>query len=277
MQHRALVGCEMTGEVRDALAATGFWDEVWSADILPSERRAMTYVAATGCWDSLPAVPEDGPRVRHYLGDVRALFDWNHPVNRIRQSEAVNRFYLDGEVPGDGWDLWDLFIGFPPCDHMTQAGARYWREKDATRGGDGRMQEGRAFFIEMTEAPASRVAVENPPGILTAPKHHGFYRKPDQVIRPWMFGDPVDKQICLWLEGLPCLEADNPVEPQEKVATGGGSYRAEKNRTGRANNGHEDREGRKMRKIVRSRTSHEVARAMAQQWTAFIREQEEQS
>jgi hypothetical protein len=157
---------------------------------------------------------------------------------------------------------------------MTQAGARYWREKDATQGGDGRMQEGRAFFIEMTKAPATHVAVENPPGILTAPKHHGFYRKPDQVISPCMFGDPVAKRICLWLKGLPLLTADNPVEPEGKVATGGGSYRAEKARTGRANNGHEDREGRKMRKIVRSRTSPEVARAMAAQWTRFIREQE---
>lgn len=275
MLRRCLVGCEESGEVRDALAATGYWDEVWSADLLPTEKPAICTLTDSGMRVTVTSDREQPGNGYHYLGDVRDLFDWNHPVNRARQAGAYNRFWSHGELPGDAWNLWDLVVAFPPPrDHMTQAGARYWREKDATRGGDGRMQQGRAFFMEMVNAPADYVAVENPPGILTAPKHHGFYRRPDQVIRPYMFGDPLDKKICLWLKGLPLLEADNWVEPLAKVATGGGSYRAAKARGEQPNNGWEDRRGRAFRKIERSRTSPEVARVMAQQWTRFIREQE---
>ena len=42
-------------------------------------------------------------------------------------------------------------------------------------------------------------------------------------------------------------------------------------------NAYEDSRGRRFRSVMRSRTSPEVARAMASQWTAFIREQEQGS
>ena len=32
-----------------------------------------------------------------------------------------------------------------------------------------------------------------------------IYRKPDQVIQPYNFGDPYQKSTCLWLKGLPKL------------------------------------------------------------------------
>ncbi len=162
------------------------------------------------------------------------------------------------------------------CDHLSQAGAVWWKHKDATRGGDGRMQQGAAFFMEMVKAPARYVAVENPVGVmgLVRTQPHVAYREPDQIVEPWMFGDPLAKQTCWWLKGLPLLVPVNPVKPTGRVATGGGSWRTDQ-RSGRgANNGHEDSEGRKNRKIVRSRTSAAMARAMASQWTAFIKAQE---
>jgi hypothetical protein len=274
---RALAGCERSGKVRDALAATGFWDEVWSADTEPSETPVMTFVAAEDRWVNVPDRPEDGPRVRHYQGDVRDLFKWSHPVNRTRRwaskgSDLAGRLGFDSA----GVPLWDFAMLHPPCDHLSQAGAVWWKHKDATRGGDGRMQEGAAFFMQMVKAPAKYVAVENPVGVMGLPKQACYYRRPDQTVQPYWFGDPVAKATCLWLKNLPPLVPDQLVEPSGRVATGGGSWRTDQKNGRGANNGHEDGEGRRNRKIVRSRTLPGFARAVAEQWTAFIAEQEKE-
>ena len=49
-------------------------------------------------------------------------------------------------------------------------------------------------------ANAPRVAVENPIGALSR-----LWRKPDQMVQPWMFGDEACKETCFWLKGLPLL------------------------------------------------------------------------
>jgi hypothetical protein len=269
VRRRALVGCEMSGEVSHALARLGW--HVTSADLMASEKEDKDYVS--------PASRERPARlgsVRHYQGDVLGLFSWDHPLNAVRKRERDLAGVLrDCPVP-----LFDLAVLHPPCDHLAQAGAVWWKRKDATRGGDGRMQEGAAFFMKMVKAPAPLVAVENPVGVMCRvpdpgdPDRQVGYRRPDQVVGPWWFGDPLAKKTCWWLKGLPLLVADNPVEPAGRVATGGGSWRTDQ-RSGRgANNGHEDGEGRKNRKVVRSRTMPGMARAMASQWTAFVEEQE---
>jgi hypothetical protein len=273
MNRRVLVGCEMSGEVAHAFAKLG-WEAV-SADVLPGEKPDTDYRDfRSALYDDDPWAGGRHGSARHYQGDVRDLFSWSHPVNVRRLDE------MQSSLRPDDHPLWDLAVLHPPCDHLSQAGAVWWKHKDATRGGDGRMQEGAAFFMEMVAAPAPLVAVENPVGIMgNAPRkgqepHPCFYRRPDQVVEPWWFGDPVAKKTCLWLKGLPLLTADRPVTPTGRVATGGGSWRTDQ-RSGRgANNGHEDSRGRKFRKIERSRTLPGFARAMAEQWTAFAEEQE---
>jgi hypothetical protein len=273
---RALVGCEFSGLVREALAGTGYWDEVWSSDLLPTEI-LPDCVSAPG---QQPAFngrthPEGRVFTGHYQGDVRDLFDWDHPVNARRKRERdLAGILRDNPVP-----LWTLFIGHPPCTHLAQAGAVWWKHKDATRGGDGRMQEGAAFFMKMVNAPARHVAVENPVGVMGLPSQACYYRRPDQVVQPHMFGDPLIKATCLWIKDLPSLVADNPVEPEGRVASGGGSCRTDiaAGRGMKFVNGHEDRRGRKLRQQERNRTLPGFARAMATQWTAFIRAQEEGS
>lgn len=49
-----------------------------------------------------------------------------------------------------------------------------------------------------------KIALENPIGRISS-----AYRKPDQIIQPWMFGHPESKATCLWLKGLPALEPTN--------------------------------------------------------------------
>lgn len=100
---------------------------------------------------------------------------------------------------------WDLIIAHPPCTDLASSGARWFPEKIR----DGRQQRAVDFFMRFVDAKCDRIAIENPVGIMS-----GRYRKPDQIIQPYMFGDPARKATCLWLKGLPKLEPTNVVEPK---------------------------------------------------------------
>ena len=41
------------------------------------------------------------------------------------------------------------------------------------------------------------------------------WRKPDQIIQPWMFGHGETKATCLWLKNLPKLKPTNVVSGRE--------------------------------------------------------------
>ena len=97
------------------------------------------------------------------------------------------------EVINEGWDI---MIAFPPCTHLAVSGAAWFEEKRK----DGRQQEGINFFMEFTKTNIPKVAIENPIGIMSK-----IYRKPDQIIHPYYFGDPEPKSTCLWLKNLPKL------------------------------------------------------------------------
>jgi hypothetical protein len=60
--------------------------------------------------------------------------------------------------------------------------------------------------------PCDKIAIENPVGIMSKK-----WRKPNQIIQPWQFGDSFQKTTCLWLKGLPKLEPTNVVEPGEFI------------------------------------------------------------
>lgn len=97
---------------------------------------------------------------------------------------------------------WDMIIAFPPCTHLTSAGACAWKQKQDS----GEQQAAIDFFMAFVNADCQRVAIENPVGWMNS-----HYRKPDQIIQPWMFGDEARKRTCLWLKGLPKLEPTNIV------------------------------------------------------------------
>ena len=102
---------------------------------------------------------------------------------------------------------WDLIIAHPPCTHLAVSGARWFPEKQR----DFRQQKACVLFMQMMLADADRVAVENPVGIMS-----NCYRKPDQIIQPWMFGHGETKATCLWLKGLPKLRPTNIVDGREQ-------------------------------------------------------------
>lgn len=102
---------------------------------------------------------------------------------------------------------WDLLIAHPPCTDLAVSGARWFREKQM----DYRQQKACVFFMRMMLANAERIAVENPIGIMST-----CYRKPDQIIQPWMFGHGETKATCLWLKNLPALVPTDIVKGREQ-------------------------------------------------------------
>lgn len=158
------------------------------------------------------------------------------------------------EVINQGWDL---MIAHPPCTYLSYAGVAHWNKP-------GRAEQRAAaydFFMAMINSPIPRICVENPVGYPNT-----VYRKPDQIIHPYYFGDPFLKRTCLWLKGLPklwWLPADDmfgertatdypePIYTGKRLATG----KPKKRHFTDASHGQ-----------VRSITFSGIAAAMANQW-----------
>jgi len=107
----------------------------------------------------------------------------------------------------------DLVIAFPPCTHLARSGAKHWHLKQA----DGRQQEAIDFFMYFVDLHRNmpkrfpRVVIENSVGIMSSK-----YRKADQIVHPYHFGDPFQKQTCFWIHGdLPEL-MPTATEPYDK-------------------------------------------------------------
>ena len=152
---------------------------------------------------------------------------------------------------------WDLIIAFPPCTYLTVTGNRWFNidrygEKAIQRHKD--RKDAIDFFMAFANADCEKIAIENPVGIMSSE-----WRKPNQIINPWQFGDAFEKKTCLWLKGLPELTPTNIVEipPRKKFDSGKSmpSWYAEA--------WHLPKEERAK---LRSKTFPGIAIAMAEQW-----------
>lgn len=103
---------------------------------------------------------------------------------------------------------WDLLIAFPPCTYLTFAGNRHYSSGDGFK----KRLAAADFFMKFVNAPCEHIAIENPVGYMNS-----CYRKPDQIIHPYMFGDPFMKRTCLWLKNLPLLVPDYSVPKPEPI------------------------------------------------------------
>jgi hypothetical protein len=99
---------------------------------------------------------------------------------------------------------WDLMIAHPPCTWLCQAMRTNAARKDRPTVSAVFLDERKkSFDFVMSLFNASsipKVCIENPVGFLNQK-----WRKPNQIIRPFMFDHPYAKDICLWLRGLPPL------------------------------------------------------------------------
>ena len=152
-------------------------------------------------------------------------------------------------------EKWDMIIAFPPCTDLAVSGARHFAKKRA----DGRQQRSIEFFMRFVNADCPKVAIENPIGIMSS-----HYRKPDQIIQPWQFGDHARKSTCLWLKGLPKLIPTNIVDPGEIVRGGfsvGASANYARDENGKIIPWNDPRTAK-----MRSKTFPGIGRAMGEQW-----------
>lgn len=108
--------------------------------------------------------------------------------------------------------------------------------------------------MQFVNAECQRVAIENPIGVMST-----AYKKPTQIIQPYMFGDPARKATCLWIKGLEPLKPTNIVEPE---------IIEYKNGKGTDNPWHMNTMSLppKERAKARSKTFPGIAKAMAEQW-----------
>ena len=94
------------------------------------------------------------------------------------------------------WPSYDIGVMHPECTHLAVSGSRWFPAKRA----DGRQQAAIAEFLYLAEAPIYASCVEQPVSIMST-----IYRKPEQIVQPWMFGDFETKATCYWLRNLPRL------------------------------------------------------------------------
>ena len=149
---------------------------------------------------------------------------------------------------------WDAAIFFPPCTYLTVSANKWYKDQPARKSGtlvgEARREARREaiiFFKKLYNCGIPKIAIENPIGVMSTE-----FRKPDQVIQPWMFGHGETKATCLWLKGLNKLSPTKVVEGREQRL----HYLPKT----------------KDRAKLRSKTYPGIAKAMAEQWFGHIDE-----
>ena len=154
---------------------------------------------------------------------------------------------------------WDMIIAFPPCTYLTVSGL-HWNKRNHERAL--KTEEGFNFFMLFANAKCEKIAIENPVGLVST-----RWRKPDQIIHPYQFGDNASKKTCLWLKGLPVLKPTKYIEP--RIVAGKKRWN---NQSDDGQNVMYNEKGvclgwnTQEIKIARSKTFPGIAQAMADQW-----------
>ena len=196
----------------------------------------------------------------HFNCDVLEII--KNKGGKLQSGETV---YIDGN--------WDLMVAHPPCTFLAVSGAQwYYHPEDKHLPTDQRRphpkfpnrtqdrEEGVAFFLALANAPIEHIAIENPVGIMSK-----RWRKPDQSVQPWMFGDEASKLTCLWLKNLPPLHETKVVGHGERVVLSSGRSLPKwySDALSKAKTSEE-------RRTLRSKTFPGFANAIAEQWSEFL-------
>jgi hypothetical protein len=158
---------------------------------------------------------------------------------------------------------WDLMVAHPPCTFLSRAGQAHKARGETIRKYR-EEQAGKAieFMVKLYNAPIRQVAIENPVGLANT-----RWRKPNQIIHPYYFGDSEMKETCLWLRGLPRLNGlhhidkvrDKPLPTPGKSRIGSDGKMKNQYFCGRMDN-------KSNAAKLKSKTFPGIARAMAEQW-----------
>lgn len=153
---------------------------------------------------------------------------------------------------------YDMMIAHPPCTFVSRAGARWMYPTAGNLCKDryAKAKKAKSMFLKLLNAPIEFIAIENPTPlkVVALPKH-------SQVIQPYEYGHEYSKRTLLWLKNLPPLkptDVKSEYKPYLPSNTGG------------------KKRGQKYHFVnisqkESSKTFSGVAKAMAEQWGAFIR------
>lgn len=186
----------------------------------------------------------------------------NHPEWHIKKDVTLllNGNCIFNTVDGVEHEIsgkWDMIIAFPPCTYLTVTGNRWYNYKKYGDKAIQRMLDRNAaikFFMTIANSDCDKIAIENPVGIMSTQ-----WRKPDQIIQPYQYGDAYEKRTCLWLKGLPMLSPTKIVEVPDRIQFKSGKTMAK----WYVEAGNLSKE---QRALVRSKTFPGIAKAMATQW-----------
>lgn len=185
--------------------------------------------------------------------------------NKGGMLETGEEIYIDGK--------WDLMVAHPPCTYLAVSGAKWYYHPDdkhlpveerrphpnfPNRAQD--REDGANFFMALANADIEHIAIENPVGIMNS-----RFRKPDQVVQPYFFGDAASKSTCLWLKNLPLLTPTKMVDKGEYI-----EFKSGKRIPKWYSDGLTKTKTAEERRTWRSKTFPGFAKAIAEQWSAFL-------
>jgi len=184
-----------------------------------------------------------------FSGRVREAF-------KKKGHDAWSCDYLETEINGQHYmrniltnnivkQDWDLGIFHPDCTFLTVAGARWmkicWRKEAQLMS--------LHFVKALWKLPIKKICIENPISRLST-----LWKKPNQIIQPYMFGHKEFKATCFWLKNLeplvPTSDLTPPEDPEERKKWSICHYQSPS----------------PDRWKMRSRTLQGIADAMAEQW-----------
>lgn len=181
---KVLIGCEISGIVRDAFLAEGH--DAYSCDIKPAMK----------------------PSNRHIMGDIREVMNSEHwdllavmhpPCTRLCNSGVRWLKKPPTQLNHDYPD--DLRAAYLTWNHDTQL-AFMWSELD----------KGAKLFSDVWNVKhIKHIAIENPVMHKHAKARIINFKKQSQTVQPWQFGtdengpDNEKKRTCLWTRQLPIL------------------------------------------------------------------------
>ena len=154
---------------------------------------------------------------------------------------------------------WDLMIAHPPCTYLCNSGVsalhkypKRWKKLD----------DATDFFNTLLDAPIPHIAIENP-----VPHKYALQRlqnrKYTQIIQPYEFGHPRTKKTCLWLKNLPKLK---PSRNKNSSV-----YKEMENISNAERQKLNFLPPSLTRWRTRSKTFDGIAKAMASQWTRYLK------
>lgn len=164
-----------------------------------------------------------------------------------------------------------LLIAHPPCTYLSFAGNRWFNylrygEKAIER--NRQRHEAIKFFTDLWNVKVEHIAIENPRGYIQ------LFIPQSQIIQPYYFGDSQSKTTLLWLKNLPHLQ-------HEKINNlFGNKTHVDKGVMAEHGSGSEEFFGLALLKLpqserakIRSKTFPGIAKAMAEQWGDYLKQQ----